>query len=226
GDEPPPVSLAEAVASVVATASPTTTATATSAATSEASSTPTAEAASTAGESLDGSWTVDASQSFLGYRINEELASVGSTTAVGRTSTIEGVLEFDGSAITGVSITADLRDLASDDSRRDGQLRRQALQTNTFPEATFVLSEPISIAGDPGDGGIITATAIGDLTIHGVTNRVEIPIEGQYVDGQVVVVASTVVLLADYDIEKPSAVSVLSVSDEATIELQLVFSKA
>lgn len=225
GDEPPPVSLADAIASVA----PTATATGdVSTGTSEASSTQAATAAAAGAEadSLDGTWTVDASQSFLGYRIDEELARIGSKTAVGRTSTIEGALKFDGSAITTVSITANLRDLKSDDSRRDGQLQRQALATNTFPEATFVLAEPIAIERDPADGSTIAVMAVGDLTIHGVTNRVEIPLEGRYVDGQVVVVGSTTVLLADYDVEKPTAASVLSVSEQATIEMQLVFRRA
>jgi polyisoprenoid-binding protein YceI len=225
GDEPPPVSLADAIASVAPTATSTG---ASATGTSESSATLAATATATGVDStgLDGTWAVDASQSFLGYRIDEELARIGSKTAVGRTSTIEGSLEFDGSVITSVSITANLRDLKSDDSRRDGQLQRQALETNTFPEGTFVLADPIAIEGDPADGSAIAVTAVGDLTIHGVTNRVEIALEGQYVDGQVVVVGSTIVLLADYDVEKPTAASVLGVSDEATIEMQLVFRRA
>ena len=99
------------------------------------------------------------------------------------------------------------------------------LKAAKFPEATFVLTEPIAIEGAPASGETIAATAVGDLTIHGVTNRVELALEGQFVDGVVVVVGSTVILLADYDIEKPSAMSVLSVSDQATMEMQLVFTR-
>lgn len=228
GDEPPPVSLADAIASVASTATGTDTPTGTSGATLTLAPTATATATAVGAEpeGLDGAWVVDASQSFLGYRIDEELARIGSTTAVGRTSTIDGSLDFDGSSIAAVSIIADLRDLESDDSRRDRQLQRQALETNTFPEGTFVLVEPIAIEEDPADGRAIAVRAVGDLTIHGVTNRLQVALEGQYVDGQVVVVGSTIVLLADYDIEKPSAASVLSVSDEATIEMQLVFRRA
>lgn len=235
GDEPAEVSLADAVSSVTGSTAP---AAATTAATSEgAQNDPTASA--TAGDAtattevapaaasgdLGGTWTLDSANSFVGYRIDEELRVIGSTTAVGRTSDVTGALEFDGSTITAVEVVADLSTLASDDDRRDGQLRRQALETNQFPEATFVLTEPIAIDGDSGSGETIAATAVGDLTIHGVTNRVELALEGQLVDGVVVVVGSTVILLADYDIEKPSALSVLSVSDEATMEMQLVFTR-
>ncbi|MCA9849853.1 MAG: YceI family protein, partial [Dehalococcoidia bacterium] len=75
-------------------------------------------------------------------------------------------------------------------------------------------------------GEPISATAVGDLTIHGVTNRVELALQGQLVDGRVVVVGSTVIVLADYDIEQPSSIAVLSVSEEGTMEMQLVFVRA
>jgi len=220
GDELPPVSLAEAItgASGITTAVPATTST-------PAVSSVTATGATTS-SSDGGTWTLDAGASFVGYRIDEVLSSVGSTTAVGRTSAVEGALEFDGAAITSVSVTADLRQLSSDDSRRDGQLQRQALETDRFPEATFTLVEPIAIEGDAAAGESIAATAIGDLTLHGVTNRVELALEGQLVDGAVIVVGSTVIALADYDIATPRAMLVLSVADEAIMELQLVFRRA
>lgn len=239
GDEPPPVSLAEAVSSVAsptataeggstgdASATATETETATEAVTGVATTSASGSADTGATGDLTGTWTVDGANSFVGYRIDEELASIGSTTAVGRTSDVEGSLEFDGETITTVSILANLQGLTSDDSRRDGQLRRQALETNQFPEATFVLTEPIVVDGDPASGAPIAATAVGDLTIHGVTNRVEMALEGQFVEDRVIVVGSTVILLADYDIDKPEAMSVLSVSEEATMEMQLVFTRA
>ena len=233
GDEPAEVSLADAVSSVTSataavTASATTAAGAEgtpSGSTASATATEAAGANGASSDDLTGTWTIDSANSFVGYRIDEELRAIGSTTAVGRTSDVTGSLAFDGSTITAVEVVADLSTLASDDSRRDGQLRRQALETNQFPEATFVLTEPIAIEGAPASGETIAATAVGDLTIHGVTNRVELALEGQFVDGVVVVVGSTVILLADYDIEKPSAMSVLSVSDQATMEMQLVFTR-
>jgi polyisoprenoid-binding protein YceI len=226
GDEPPPVSLADAISG---SAAATATSTATSAAPADGAAAATGATSSGTGSDdgdLAGAWVVDGSASFVGYRIDEELASIGATTAVGRTAAVEGSLEFDGSSITAVEVVADLTQLESDDSRRDGQLRRQSLETNTYPTATFVLAEPIAIEGDPALGEAIAATAVGDLTLHGVTNRVTLALEGQYVDGVVVVVGSTVIALADYEIDPPSAMMVVSVADEATMEMQLVFRRA
>lgn len=222
GDDPAPVSLAGAVASV-SDAAATATSAATASATAEAASTAT-PVASTDG-SLDGTWTLVAADSFVGYRVKEQLVSVGATEAVGRTSAVTGSLDFDGSAITAVEVVADLTRLKSDDDRRDGRLRTQGIQWGTFPEASFVLAEPIAIDGVPAEGDTISATAVGDLTLHGVTNRVEFPLQGTLSNGLVVVVGSLLVQFADYDMETPSALSVVSVEEQGVIELQMVFGR-
>ena len=249
-DAPPPVSLEGAVASTQATATATTTAaastpaaTATPTATAEATATrtataaptptatatptatPTAEAATTRPEGeLTGVWTLsDRGESFAGYRVREELVTVGATTAAGRSSAITASIEFDGSAITAVNIEVDMTQLQSDQSRRDGALRQQAIETNTYPTSSFALTKPIPLAAVPAEGETISVTAVGDLTLHGVTRSVELPLEGQLTDGLVVVIGSIEIVFADYDIEQPRAGIVISVEDRGIMEFQLVF---
>ena len=77
---------------------------------------------------IAGTWTVDPtvgsfddfSGSFVGYRVQEELASVGATEAVGRTPDVTGTLTVDGTTITAAEFTADLTTLQSDEGNRDG----------------------------------------------------------------------------------------------------------
>jgi polyisoprenoid-binding protein YceI len=175
---------------------------------------------------LAGTWTVVDGSSFVGYRVEEELAGFGASTAVGRTSAVDGSLTFDGERITAVNIEADVSQLQSDQSRRDMALRQQALETAKYPTATFALTSPIAVDGAPGDGASIETTATGALTVHGVTKTVSIPLHGQLVGGQVVVVGSTEIAFADFGIAQPRAAAVLSVADRATLELQLVFAQA
>jgi polyisoprenoid-binding protein YceI len=235
-DAPERVSLSEAVSSVGGapqTTAPATTAPTTSApATSDASPTSPPAAAPAAApsvaqpEDLAGTWALAPnSESFVGYRVKEELARIGSATAVGRTNAITATLQFDGSAIRDVRVTADLRTLRSDNNLRDGQLRTQALETNRFPAATFVLAEPIRLEAVPAEGVPVDATAVGDLTLHGVTRRVSIDLQGQRTRGLVVVVGSLEIRFADYGIAPPRAASVLSVEDRGILELQLVFQR-
>jgi polyisoprenoid-binding protein YceI len=196
---------------------------------------PTADSsAATGAGALAGTWSVDPSigsfsdfsGSFVGYRVDEELASVGAATAVGRTPDVTGSLTLDGRAITAVEISADLTTLQSDESRRDGQLRQQALETNSFPTATFSLTQPIELDAVPTDGEVIQATATGDLTIHGVTKSVEIPLEARLSGDVVTVTGSIDILFADYSISRPTSFAVLSIADHGTMEFQLQFTQA
>lgn len=228
---PPAVSLATASPSASTGVSPTASASAVAPASSSVSS-PAASSSSGSG-SLDGTWTVDTSigsfsdfsDSFVGYRVDEQLANVGASTAVGRTPKVSGSLTVSGSTITAATITADLTALQSDRSMRDGQLRTQAIQTATYPTATFVLAEPIQLDHLPAEGETISTTAVGELTLHGITNRVSIDLQAKLENGVVTVVGSLPITFADYSISPPRSMLVLSVADHGTMELQLHFTK-
>lgn len=233
-DAPPPVDLDTAVASIgtseptatvtEATSSPTASDSAVASGTT-APATPTATAE--ASDSLAGTWTVSADgDSFAGYRVGEELSSVGTQTAVGRTNDLTGTLQFDGSTITAVDIELNVASLTSDDSRRDRQLRERGLQTNRFPTAIFSLSAPIEVDPAAAESEPFTTVASGELTLHGVTRPVSIELSGQLVDGFVVVVGSTEIQFADFDITPPTGFIVLSVEDHGILEFQLVFESA
>ncbi len=236
-DSPSPVSLSSAIESL-ATATPeaaniseTTTTSPTTVTTSDADPTATSVTDSTSASSNDGdlagTWTiVQGESSFVGYRVDETLANIGATTAVGRTGDVTGTLEYDGSTITSVEITADLTTLESDKSMRDGQLRTQAIETNTYPTATFALTSPISISEVPASGETMTQTVTGELTLHGVTQTVEIEVDGAIENGLLVVVGSTEIQFADYDIDQPVSMNVLGIADHGTMEFQLVFQQS
>jgi polyisoprenoid-binding protein YceI len=181
-----------------------------------------------------GTWKVDTSigsfsdftDSWVGYRVQEQLASIGGNTAVGRTPDVSGSLTVDGTKITAVDIQADLTSLKSDDDRRDGQLARQGIQTASFPTATFKLTSPIDLGSVPADGQEVSVTATGDLTLHGQTKSVQFPLKAKLSGSTVVVTGSLDIAFADYGIQKPNSFMVLSIADTATIELQLFFTKS
>lgn len=227
-DAPPPVDLDDAVASI-STPAPTPEASASPAASSTANpttTTTTATATPEASTGIEGTWTVaSVGDSFAGYRVGEELSSVGTQTAVGRTSDVTGTLQFDGSMITAVDIEVNVASLTSDDSRRDRQLRDRGLQTNSFPTATFSLTTPIDVSPVPSEGEPFAAVVAGELTLHGVTQPITIELSGQLVEGLVVVVGSTEIQFADFDIIPPTGFIVLSVEDHGTLEFQLVFER-
>jgi polyisoprenoid-binding protein YceI len=217
GDEPAAVSLNAAVQSIA-----TTTATASSQAGSAAETLEAGATASTEGGTIDGAWSIASTgESFVGYRVEEELASIGYTTAVGRTSTVTADVVIADGVLETASITADLTQLESDSDMRDRALTNQALQTRQYLTATFELSSPVALPAGLSEGEIANLTLNGALTIHGVTQEVSVPVEAQMVDGYLVAVGSLAITFADYDIQKPNGASVVSIEDHGVMELQL-----
>ena len=182
-------------------------------------------------DGLDGTWTIDTtigsftdfSSSFVGYRVNETLAENKANTAVGRSPQVSGTLVLAGSKITSVDITADLTGLRSDDDRRDGRLQEQAIETNQFPQAAFRLTSPLALESVPADGITFTATATGELTLHGVTRAVTFPVESRLTGDVVTVTGSIDIVFADFSIERPTSFVVLSIEDHGIMEFQLHF---
>jgi polyisoprenoid-binding protein YceI len=230
GDTPAAVGLATATPSATAQAGTATASPATSpAATGSAAADSSDGGAGGGSGTLDGTWNIDPSVgsfsdfsgSFVGYRVQEELANVGAATAVGRTPDVTGSFMFAGTKVTAADFTTDLTTLQSDKPQRDGQLHRQALQTDTYPTATFKLSQPIDLGSIPADGEVVQATATGDLTIHGVTKSVQIPIQAKLSGDTVTVTGSTDIAFADYNMDRPQSFMVLSIDDHGTMEFQL-----
>jgi polyisoprenoid-binding protein YceI len=184
-------------------------------------------------EDLDGRWEIVPNDertavedgSFVGYRVEEELSGIGANTAAGRTRLVRGDLVIEGNEVTEVSVAADLSGLESDDARRDDVVRSSALETDEFPEATFELREPIRIEEIPDDGVTIDATANGDLTLHGVTNPIELTLEAQRLGSVIAVIGSTDVVMTEYGITPPRVGPVLSIDDGGVVEVQLCFTK-
>ena len=135
-------------------------------------------------------------------------------------------MTIDGTTITAVDITADLTQLQSDESNRDRQLQRQGIETATYPTATFKLTQPIELGSVPADGQVVDATATGDLTLHGVTKSVQIPLQARIDGGVISVAGSLPIQFADYGIQSPQGMIVLSVEDHGTLELLVHFAKA
>ncbi|MGI8796698.1 MAG: YceI family protein [Acidimicrobiia bacterium] len=185
----------------------------------------------TEGGELDGTYTAFAgpaeTPSFVGYRVQEVLVGGAiEQTATGRTADVTGTFTITGNRVEEVSVTANLQTLKSDKDMRDNAIKDRGLESDTFPEATFVLAEPIELPEQPAAGETVRVTAVGDFTLHGVTNRVEIPIDGRW-DGELIQAVGTLhIVFSDYAIEAPTSPAVASIRDEGEMEFQIFFQKA
>ena len=179
---------------------------------------------------LAGTWRV-AEGSTAGYRVREKLAALpAKSDAVGRSPAVTGTVRVDGS---GTALTAsearfevDLTKLTSDESRRDNRIRTDGLQTNQFPTATFVSTKPVPLPAETASGQAVKASAEGDLTIHGVTKRVTIPLDVRVAAGKGELVGSLQFPMSDFNITPPSIGGFVTVDPDATLEFKLVLEKA
>jgi polyisoprenoid-binding protein YceI len=175
----------------------------------------------------NGTWTLEASSgSFVGYRIREKLAMLSAPSdAVGRTTAVQGSLSIKGTDVTAVDVKADLTQLTSDESRRDDRIRTEGLESDTFPDAEFTLTSPISLGKKPAQGKVVTATAQGTLNLHGVTKDLTITVQARWSGSAIQVIATIPIAFADYGIVAPNS-GFVSVEDHGTIETSLTFTKS
>ena len=183
---------------------------------------------------LEGDWVVDTSigsfddfsGTWAGYRVDEELQGIGATTAVGRTPDVTGSMTVEGEEVIAIDVEVDMTTLQSDSDSRDGQLATRGLETDTFPTATFTLTSPIPLPEGVESGDQVAAEVTGDLTVHGVTNETTVAVDVQLNDGAAVVVGQAPIVLTEFDIEPPTGLRVLSISDDATFEFQIFLTRA
>lgn len=178
-----------------------------------------------------GRWVVDAgvipfdtatgAGTWVGYRIDEELSGIGFYTAVGRSPRVEGEIVIEGQRVVQAEVRADLQGLVSDNANRDGRVRPLFVDR----PVVFTLSAPVDFGAVPEAGQRVTVSAPGVLRVGDVAREVSVELSADVAGPRLVVTGSTVILLADFGISVPSAPVVLSVSDEATIELQLYLTR-
>ena len=174
--------------------------------------------------SADGTWKVEQGDKvFVGYRVEELFGgSAIKVTAVGRTLAVTGTMTVAGTEITATDITADVTKLTSDQDARDQQIKSRGLETDTFGTAEFKLTQPITLPGVPQKGQEVDVTATGELTLHGQTQTVEIPLQAKWNGSTITLAGNAKVAFSDYGITAPTN-AIVSVDDNGEFELQLTF---
>jgi polyisoprenoid-binding protein YceI len=156
------------------------------------------------------------------YRVREQLVGFDlPNDAVGTTTAVSGriVLDDAGALVPGESaITVDVTGIESDQSRRDGYVRRNVLMTEQHP--TVVL-KPTAVRGLPRPvptSGTHTFEMIGDLTVVGVTRPTTWRVTATFAGSGITGTAATRFAFDDFGMTKPRVRSVLSVADSIGLE--------
>jgi polyisoprenoid-binding protein YceI len=183
-----------------------------------APSTSTACVAAPAGSQV---YTIDANQSYAIYEVQEQfLSKPFPSEAIGKTSSIQGglVLQSKGRpTIIALKVTVNLQTLTSDSSRRDDAIKRNWLQSNTYPLATFVVKTPqAATSGTYSNGQQVTFQLTGAMTVHNTTHTETFTVQGMQ-DGKTITgVAKSLVYMKDFGFSAPSILGLLTVKDGLT----------
>ncbi|MBF0148078.1 MAG: YceI family protein [Magnetococcales bacterium] len=112
-------------------------------------------------------YDIDPDHSFIEFKISH----LGISVLKGRFNTVKGSFEYDAQKADAASIQVevDTNSLDSNHAKRDKHLRgSDFLDVEKFPTASF---KSVSYK-EAGGKGVVS----GDLTLHGVTHKVEIPV--------------------------------------------------
>jgi polyisoprenoid-binding protein YceI len=179
-----------------------------------------------------GTWhIVKGDNTFAGYRVREKLAKLpAQSDAVGRTPDVAGSMKVqrtaEGYTISELQVEANLQTLKSDESKRDQRIKTMGIQTDQFPKATFVSAGPISVPAGAIAGNETSVNVPGDLTLHGVTRQVTIPVQAKVVGSQIEVVGSLTFPMSDFSIQPPSIPPIVQVEPQGTMEFKVRMAKA
>jgi polyisoprenoid-binding protein YceI len=175
----------------------------------------------------DGSWKVaPGSDVFVGYRMTEQFAGdVVHKTAVGRTPAVSGTMRIAGGNVTDAAVTAQMQELSSNRAARDNYIHEHGIESDKFPTSKFALSSPITLPAGLEPCAKVNVSAVGKLTLHGVTKSVTVPLEAQWDGVKVTAVGNAPIVLADYNIEPPKT-SVVSVDNHGSLDVSLAFTRS
>ena len=192
--------------------------------TADSSAAPTATAGSTsAAPSGSLTFTLTPGKSIASYKVREQLARLSlPSDAIGKTTAVSGsvTIKADGSIDPSSSkFTVDLSTLVSDEAMRDNFIKRNTLQTNQYPDATFVPKQTTGLPNPLPSSGQVNFQLTGDMTIHGTTKSITWTVTGTVNGSSATGVATTSFKFEDFGLSQPQVSVVLSVVDLITLEI-------
>ncbi len=230
GSTPTPTGNAPAAATTAATesaAAPTSAATPAAAATTA----PTAAAtmAATASAADYTVFEIAGPESEVCYQVGESLPGRGEpfNLAIGVTKAIDGQLGIDmkNLSLTKIGqIVIDISQFQSDQTMRDGTIRKRFLESNTYPLAKFT---PTQIVGLPArayvPGEILSFQIMGTLNVHNTDHPETLNATAQLVDANTLVsLATTDILMTDFNIQPPTIANFVTANNNAHLVFNLV----
>jgi polyisoprenoid-binding protein YceI len=163
-------------------------------------------------------------QTTASYSVYENLIfqNKPNNDAVGTTQSIQGSFKIRTAAsplVEAMNIQVDLRTLQSDSSRRDHYIQQNTLQTDTYPYATFASVSTQSLPASYSDGQTVHFQLVGNLTMHGTTNKEVFDVQGKVVGNTITGTATSTIYMTDFGIQPPNLANIAIAQNKVLITL-------
>lgn len=172
-------------------------------------------------------YKIIAGESQLQYEVGEVFINQDNrfNMAVGLTSQVSGEITGDPQNPQDISFgvfTADISQFTSDSDRRDNAIRNRFLESATYPEVNFTITQVNGLPETYQEGEEIALQIDGDLTVRDVTKPATfdavVKLEGDTLSGE----ASTTILMSDFGFGPISVAGILNTEDEVKVTLNFV----
>ncbi|HEY7127140.1 MAG TPA: YceI family protein [Ktedonobacterales bacterium] len=163
-------------------------------------------------------------QSTASYSVHEDLILENNpnAVAVGTTHSVTGSFQIratDTPLVASVNMTVDLSTLKTDQSRRDEYVRRNALETNQYPTATFASTCAANLPASYTEGQQAQFQVTGNLTMHGTTNAETADVQGTLSGNTVTGIATLTVFMTDFNIQPPNLANLAIAQNKVLITI-------
>jgi len=147
----------------------------------------------------------------------------------GATSAIESTLTSEGGDPTTdgvVFVSVEAGKIETGNKRRDAKMRERHLEVEKYPRLEFRSTAPPrpDDSGEKSENGAARLLVRGDLTIHGVTREISLPVEAVAEAGGWRMTGSALVKMSDYGVPDPS-IALNRVRDEVEIRFDIRFAR-
>jgi polyisoprenoid-binding protein YceI len=164
------------------------------------------------------------SQTAASYSVYENLIiqNKPNNDAIGTTHSVQGSFKIrtgTSPLVTSMNITVDLSTLQSDAQRRDDFIKQNALQTDQYPNATFVSVSTQGLPSTYTDGQTVHFQLTGNLTMHGKTNKEVFDVQGKVVGNTVTGIATSTIYMTDFGIEPPNLANIAISQNKVVVTL-------
>jgi polyisoprenoid-binding protein YceI len=170
-------------------------------------------------------------QTTASYSVYENLIfqSKPNNDAIGTTHSVQGSFKIRTGAsplVAAMNITVDLRTLQSDAQRRDSFIQQNSLQTDTYPNATFVSISTQDLPSSYSDGQTVHFQLTGNLTMHGKTNKEVFDVQGKVVGNTITGTATSTIYMTDFGIQPPNLANIAIAQNKVVITLTFTAKEA